>query len=103
MVGSTSIFVSQAFSFIFTASSEAKKVKFDVFADATILGPNYDYYCLESRSLSSCEFAVWGIKEAKAICAISRECKAFVITPQKSWLGRCSDIIFVSRAVAMGK
>eukprot|EP00795_Rhopilema_esculentum_P010685 gene10685-19453_t len=70
------------------ANSEAKKVKFDVFADATILGPNYDYYCLESRSLSTCEFAVWSIKEAKALCAMSRECKAFVIIPQRNWLGQ---------------
>ena len=67
---------------------------YERFSDASIIGANFDYYCLESRSLSSCEIAVSSIEEAKVTCSMSEECKAFVVTQRSNWLGKCRLIAY---------
>ena len=61
---------------------------YETFLDATIMGNNFDYYCMGSRSLSSCEMVVSNIEVAKITCSISSECKAIVVKPESNWLGK---------------
>ena len=48
----------------------------------------HDYYCTDSHSPDSCELAVFSLQEAKYQCNVDPHCKAFVVTPSKTWIGK---------------
>ena len=52
------------------------------------MGDNFDYYCIGSRSLTSCEMVVLDIEEARITCSMSSECEAIVVKPERNWLGK---------------
>ncbi|XP_031557895.1 extracellular tyrosine-protein kinase PKDCC-like [Actinia tenebrosa] len=47
----------------------------------------HDYACGETRSMTSCELAVYSLEEAKYECNQDPRCKAFVVTRFKTWVG----------------
>jgi len=74
--------------FIHAARNNTKMYSYEPFPDATIMGNNFDYYCLGSRSLTSCEMVVSNIEVAKVTCSMSSECKAIVVKQGSNWLGQ---------------
>lgn len=48
---------------------------------------NYDYICRLSLTGTGCTVSVFDLKEAEDLCNSDSECKAFVVTNQKTWTG----------------
>lgn len=49
----------------------------------------YDYWCPSTRcpEVNNCVFSVASEEEAQYICAMDKECRAFVMTEDKTWTG----------------
>ncbi|EDO34769.1 predicted protein [Nematostella vectensis] len=47
----------------------------------------HDYYCEYSRQVGACQVAVGSLDQAKEKCAEDPQCRAFVVTSARTWIG----------------
>lgn len=73
----------------FNLSGNAPNYTYKVMLDTDLPG-YHDYWCPSTRSpeVNNCVFSVASEEEAQYICAMDKECRAFVMTEDKTWTGR---------------